>query len=129
MALPDRPGLEYLKKLAKDRLPELRRTDARARLADAQLAVAREQGFTSKRDDEAGVGRLLDADPPLATARDVEGQTPLLAAVDATRAGLVSVLPSRGADPGGVSAHSARTPSRSTRPGRHASRSRARLHA
>ena len=27
MALPDRPSLEYLKKLAKDRLPELRRAD------------------------------------------------------------------------------------------------------
>lgn len=137
MALPDRPSLEYLKKLAKDRLPELRRANPAARLADAQLAVAREQGFTSwralrarldrppravspdraselfdaiKRGDEATVGRLLDADPPLANARDVLGQTPLLAAVDANRAGLVPVLLSRGADPGGVYAHSAHTP-------------------
>jgi len=47
MALPDRPSLEYLKKLAKDRLLELRRADAGARLADAQLAVAREHGFPS----------------------------------------------------------------------------------
>jgi hypothetical protein len=49
MALPDRPSLEYLKKLAKDRLRELRRAEAGARLADAQLAVAREHGFPSWR--------------------------------------------------------------------------------
>jgi len=137
MALPDRPSLEYLKKLAKDRLPELRRANPGARLADAQLAVAREHGFTSwralrarldraprvappdrvselfdaiKRGDEAAVGRLLDADPGLANARDAEGQTPLLAAVDANRASLVPVLLSRGADPGQVYAHSAHTP-------------------
>ncbi|HET9855632.1 MAG TPA: hypothetical protein VFR53_11290, partial [Methylomirabilota bacterium] len=36
-------------KLAKDRLPDLRRANAGARLADAQLAVAREHGFTSWR--------------------------------------------------------------------------------
>jgi hypothetical protein len=31
--LPDRASLEYLKKLAKDRLQELRRADPRAKLA------------------------------------------------------------------------------------------------
>ena len=137
MALPDRPSLEYLKKLAKDRLPELRRVNPAARLADAQLAVAREHGFTSwralrarldrapriapsdrvselfdaiTRGDEGIVGRLLDADPGLANARDALGQTPLLAAVDANRAGLVPVLLSRGADPGRAYAQSAHTP-------------------
>src|SRR3984893_13623169 len=45
MPLPDRPSLEFLKKLAKDRLPEMRRATPSARLADAQLAVAREHGF------------------------------------------------------------------------------------
>ena len=137
MALPDRPSLQYLKKLAKDRLHDLRRTDAKARLADAQLAVSREHGFTSwralrahldreqgatrpnrvtelfgaiKRGDEVTVGRLLDADPGLANARDVEGTTPLLAAVDTHRAGLIPLLLSHGADPGGVYAHSAHTP-------------------
>lgn len=49
MSLPERPSLEYLKKLAKDRLPGLRRADPTARLADAQLAVAREHGFPSWR--------------------------------------------------------------------------------
>ena len=137
MALPDRPSLEYLKKLAKDRLPELRRADAGARLADAQLAVAREHGFPSwralrahldaparaeraervtelfaaiRRGEEAAVERLLAADPVLANARDAEGSTPLLAAVDAHRAGLIPLLLGRGADPGGVYAHSAHTP-------------------
>jgi ankyrin repeat protein len=47
--LPERPSLEYLKKLAKDRLQVLRRTDPRAKLADALLAVAREHGFPSWR--------------------------------------------------------------------------------
>ena len=47
--LPQRPSLEYLKKLAKDRLQALRRTDPRAKLADAQLAIARDHGFPSWR--------------------------------------------------------------------------------
>jgi ankyrin repeat protein/uncharacterized glyoxalase superfamily protein PhnB len=47
--LPERPSLEYLKKLAKDRLHELRRADPRAKLATALLAVARDHGFTSWR--------------------------------------------------------------------------------
>src|SRR5438067_1143259 len=47
--LPQRPSLEYLKKLAKDRLQELRRTDPRAKLADALVAVARDHGFPSWR--------------------------------------------------------------------------------
>lgn len=137
MPLPDRPNLEYLKKLAKDKLQELRRADARARLADAQLAIARQHGFTSwralharlapprpavpperitvlfeaiKRGEEAAVARLLDADPALANVRDAEGSTPLLAAVDANRAGLIPLLLGRGANPGGVYAHSAHTP-------------------
>jgi hypothetical protein len=47
--LPERASLEYLKKLAKDRLRELRRTDPAAKLAAALLAVAREHGFASWR--------------------------------------------------------------------------------
>jgi ankyrin repeat protein len=137
MALPDRPSLEYLKKLAKDRLPELRRTEPRARLADAQLAVAREHGFTSWRmlraeldrrrtpaapdrvtelfaairaGEEATVDRVLTGYPALANARDEEGSTPLTAAVDAHRAGLIPLLLRHGGDPHLVYAHSAHTP-------------------
>ena len=47
--LPERPSLEYLRKLAKSRLAELRRGDPEAKLADALLHVARDHGFPSWR--------------------------------------------------------------------------------
>jgi len=47
--LPERASLDYLRKLAKERLRELRRTDPRAKLAAALLAVARDHGFPSWR--------------------------------------------------------------------------------
>ena len=43
--LPARPSLEYLKKLAKERLHQLQQQNPSARLADAQHAIAREYGF------------------------------------------------------------------------------------
>ena len=137
MPLPDRPSLEFLRKLAKDRLAEMRRADPSARLAQAQLAVAREQGFTSwralraeldrrlaaaepdavvqlfaaiRRGDGTAVNRLLADHPTLANARDEEGNTPLSAAVDAHRAALIPLLLRRGGDPHLVYAHSAHTP-------------------
>ncbi len=137
MPLPDRPSLEFLKKLAKDRLQEMRQTDPTARLADAQRLVAREHGAPSWRahraeiarrlagrepdrvarlhaairaGDAAAVGGLLAAAPALANARDEEGSIPLLAAVDAHRAALVPLLLRRGGDPHLVYAHSAHTP-------------------
>lgn len=55
--LPDRASLEYLKKLAKDRLREMREDDARARLSTAQLEVAREHGFSSWRALKAELDR------------------------------------------------------------------------
>jgi ankyrin repeat protein/uncharacterized glyoxalase superfamily protein PhnB len=42
-------SLEYLKKLAKDRLHALRRTEPRAKLATVLLSIAREYGFPSWR--------------------------------------------------------------------------------
>ena len=51
--LPERASLEYLKKLAKDRLHELRRSDSKAKLATALLSVAREYGFSSWRELKA----------------------------------------------------------------------------
>ncbi|MBW3552290.1 MAG: ankyrin repeat domain-containing protein [Gemmatimonadetes bacterium] len=118
--LPARPSLEYLKKLAKDRLRELRGTDPDAKLADAQLAVAREHGFSSWRALKAEVERRgassrdaflaactagdLDAlrerlggQPELANARNGQGATALhlaLAHPDAVR-----LLLEHGADP------------------------------
>lgn len=47
--LPEHPSLEYLRKLAKNRLPELRQTQPDAKLATALLLVAREHGFPSWR--------------------------------------------------------------------------------
>ena len=47
--LPERPSLEYLKKLAKTRLQQMRQTNPDAQLTAAQLLLARERGFTSWR--------------------------------------------------------------------------------
>jgi ankyrin repeat protein len=47
--LPDRPNLEWYRKAAKKKLDELRKRDPGAKLAEAQLAVAREHGFSSWR--------------------------------------------------------------------------------
>jgi hypothetical protein len=55
--LPERASLEYLKKLAKDRLRELRSADPAAKLADAQFAVARDHGFSSWRALKAEIDR------------------------------------------------------------------------
>lgn len=53
--LPARPNLEHLRNEAKQRLETLRRTDLAAKLADAQLLVARAYGFASWRQLKAGV--------------------------------------------------------------------------
>src|SRR5262245_42123296 len=117
--LPEHPSLEYLKKLAKDRLAELRRSDPKLRLSDAHLAVARDHGFRSWRalkaeverrqsdqtlgffaachaGDVAALRELLDRDPGLVRARH-EGSTGLHAAVSHPDA--VRLLLERGADP------------------------------
>ena len=118
--LPDRASLEYLKKLAKERLEELRRFDPKARLAAAQLAVARDHGFSSWRSLKAEVDRrsapgleaffaacatgdvdvlrdLLDREPDLARERNRQGSTGLHLAVRHPDA--VRLLLERGADP------------------------------
>ncbi|MGH7505807.1 MAG: ankyrin repeat domain-containing protein, partial [Longimicrobiales bacterium] len=118
--LPDRPSLEYLRKLAKERLRALRRTQPGARLAEAQLAIAREYGFASWRALKGEVDRrtsstadaffaacaagdvvvlrdLLSHEPELVRARNEEGTTGLHLAVlhpDAVR-----LLLEHGADP------------------------------
>lgn len=118
--LPENASLEYLKKLAKQRLRELRRTEPTAKLASAQLAVAREHGFTSWRalkaeldrrgapaaealfnacraGDDATVRQLLAKDPSLARQRGDEGSTGLHLA--AAHAAVVRALLEHGADP------------------------------
>jgi ankyrin repeat protein len=118
--LPEHASLDYLKKLAKERLRELRAADPTAKLASAQLAIAREHGFPSWRALKAEVDQrraprldqffsaverrdfetmrtLLEADPSLARERHSSGSTPLhelVAYPDAVR-----VLLDHGADP------------------------------
>lgn len=118
--LPERASLEYLKKLAKQRLRKIQQTNPRARLSDAQLAVARDHGFPSWRALKAEVDRrrapvreaffaacaagdigalreLLDRDPGLARERHQGGGTGLHLAVRYPDA--VRLLLERGADP------------------------------
>ena len=45
--LPSKPNLEFLRKQAKELLPELQRENASAKLADAQHTLARDYGFAS----------------------------------------------------------------------------------
>src|SRR5262249_42229997 len=56
-ALPARPNLDWLRKTAKQQLQELRKTNLDAKLATAQLALAREYGFRSWRALRAEVDR------------------------------------------------------------------------
>jgi hypothetical protein len=64
--LPARPNLEYLKNEAKDRLDDLRRTDPRAQLADAQFALANEYGFASWPKLKEHVESVAAAENPIA---------------------------------------------------------------
>ena len=124
--LPARASLEYLKKLAKERLAELRRSDPRAKLADAQLALAREYGFPSwralkaevERRGQDDVGRffeacengdvsvlreLLEKHPDLISTADKKGPygswTGLHSAAKRGHIEVVRLLLERGADP------------------------------
>jgi len=82
-SLPERPNLEYLKKLAKEELALLRADEPRAKLADAQLAVARRFGFSSWRAIKSHVDSISQSnDKPLIDAAsngDVQTLTELLA--------------------------------------------------
>ena len=66
-SLPDAPNLEWLRKQAKRRLAEFRKTSPDAKLADAQFDLAKQYGFASWRALKAHVdsltveGQLFDA--------------------------------------------------------------------
>jgi ankyrin repeat protein len=66
-SLPDAPNLDWLRKQAKRRLDELRKTNPAAKLAEAQFDLAKQYGFLSWRSLKAHVdsmtvgGRLFDA--------------------------------------------------------------------
>jgi ankyrin repeat protein/catechol 2,3-dioxygenase-like lactoylglutathione lyase family enzyme len=118
--LPERASYEYLKKLAKERLAVLRPRNAAAKLADVQLAIAREYGFATWRALKADIDRrrapgiaeftractagdvkalreLLKSDPGLARARVAAGTTGLHLAV--CHPGALRLLLEHGADP------------------------------
>ena len=118
--LPERASLDYLKKLAKDRLRELRANEPLAKLSTAQLAVAREHGFSSWRalkaeidaaraptlsafflacrnGDVAALAALLEREPSLVRARNEQGHMGLHLAVAHVEA--VRTLLAAGADP------------------------------
>jgi ankyrin repeat protein len=118
--LPDRASLEFLKKRAKERLLQMRQRDPRAKLAAAQLAIAREYGFPSWRALKAEIDRrrapavaaffaacragdvatlreLLRQEPGLARERAPEGTTGLHLAIEHLDA--VRLLLEHGADP------------------------------
>jgi ankyrin repeat protein len=124
--LPERASLEYLKKLAKDRLQELRRSDPNAKLATALLSVARDHGFASWRALKAEIDQrqansvahffeacskgdvetlrsLLANDPSLIRSTDpkahYKGWTGLHTAAKMGHLDAVSLLLKHGADP------------------------------
>lgn len=60
-SLPPRPDLAWLRKAAKKKLAQLRRTQPHAKLADAQRDIAREHGFPSWRSLKAHVEQAARA--------------------------------------------------------------------
>ena len=118
--LPERASSEYLKKLAKERLALLRARSPATKLANAQLAIAREYGFPIWRALKAELDlrrapnvaalmracaaghvetlrELLQTDPGLARERLPGGTTGLHGAVRHPEA--VRLLLEHGADP------------------------------
>jgi ankyrin repeat protein len=61
-SLPDNPSLDWLRKQAKRRLAELRKTKPQAQLAEAQFEIAKQYGFASWRALKAHIDSLsIDA--------------------------------------------------------------------
>jgi ankyrin repeat protein len=131
-SLPVRPALDWYRKAAKRLLAEMRASDPAAKLADAQLAVAREHGFPSwrklkaridelvidlpalfaaiRQDDRPLIRRMLEEKPQLARVADGGGQTALHVAAEDNNPDAVDLLLAHSADPGarfGRSAHNA----------------------
>jgi hypothetical protein len=75
LSLPDVPNLDWLRKQAKRRLDELRKTNPSAKLADAQFELAKQFGVTSWRalnahiDSRTVDGQLFDAAKKVTSTR------------------------------------------------------------
>ncbi|MBC8109115.1 MAG: ankyrin repeat domain-containing protein, partial [Anaerolineae bacterium] len=123
---------DWYRKAAKKKLDELRRTIPAAKLADAQLAIAREHGFSSWRalnkhmssasahvpaffdaivaGDRARVEQMLDQHPQLTLLKNDHGSTALHVAAENDDRAITRILLERGAkvdDRFGDSGHSA----------------------
>ena len=116
-----KPNLEWLRRQAKRHLDELRKTNPQAKLADAQLDIARQNGFPSwralkahadsrsvegqlfdaaRQGDVATLTALLDAHPEKLHARDAPYEWTLLhAAAGEGQLAVVVLLLRRGLDP------------------------------
>jgi ankyrin repeat protein len=87
--LPERASLEYLRKLAKDRLRDLRRSDPATKLATALLAVARDYGFSSWRALKAEITRRQTGNAAFFFEACVKGDVEALRELLATDPSLV----------------------------------------
>jgi len=89
--LPERASLEYLKKLAKERLHELRQADPHTKLATALLAVAREHGFASWRALKAEIDLRQTKDTAIFFEACSKGDVEALRGLLANNPGLIHV--------------------------------------
>src|SRR5687767_1990528 len=118
LSLPDAPSLDWLRKQAKKRLAEMRKTSPRARLADAQFDLAKQYAFASwralkayidslslegqmfeaaRKGDVRRLSRLLDKHPDMLHARAKPYEHTLLhAAAQSGQPATVELLLGRG---------------------------------
>jgi cytohesin len=108
--LPDRASLEYLKKLAKDRLQELRRADPHAKLASAQLAVAKDHGFSSWRALKGEIEQRQTRNVALFFEACAKGDVEVLRGLLAREPGLVRAENPSAAHRGWTGLHTAARP-------------------
>jgi ankyrin repeat protein len=132
--LPLRPDLDWYRKAAKKNLRTLRSRDPKAKLAVAQLSVARKHGFASWRElknrieslsapvdattfieairkgDQKTVAKLLMSNPSLVNGCDAHGAPALTVAVGEDEPSIVRLLLDHGADVTARYGRSAHTP-------------------
>jgi ankyrin repeat protein len=105
--LPERASLEYLKKLAKDRLQDLRRADPQAKLATSLLAVARDHGFSSWRALKAKIEQRQAKNAALFFEACAKGDVEVLRGLLANDPSLVRVGHPNTRNPGWTGLHAA----------------------
>ena len=105
--LPERASLEYLKKLAKDRLQNLRQADPQTNLATALLAVAREHGFSSWRALKVEIEQRRAENAALYLDACAKGEVKTLRDMLANDPSLIHVSHPGAPDPGWTGLHEA----------------------